>query len=251
MATYLPSAGPPLFRTVPIRNDLEFWDGNSLNAFRVVDFLGLKRADVARLAGLAPSSVRFDQKMPRDVLGRLTDVATLCELVAEYFRGNAARTASWFRTANPLLGNVAPRDMIRFGQTEKLTQFIMEALAHDTGDEWQASLYVSAESAASQILKTHAGAIERLCRHYAVRRLSAFGSVTRGDFDPARSDIDLAVEFSPSTDLSPARQYFDFKAALESLFGRPVDLVELNAMADSRLKRVIERTQVPIYAEAA
>jgi hypothetical protein len=31
---------------------------------------------------------------------------------------------------------------------------------------------------------------------------------------------------------------------------RPVDLVEMKAMADSRLKRVIERTQVPVYEQA-
>jgi predicted nucleotidyltransferase len=49
---------------------------------------------------------------------------------------------------------------------------------------------------------------------------------------------------------SNTRQYFDFKAALEQLFGRRVDLVELDAMRDSRLKRIIERSQVEVYAEA-
>jgi hypothetical protein len=39
--------------------------------------------------------------------------------------------------------------------------------------------------------------------------------------------------------------------AVERLVGRPVDLVETKAMADSRLKRVIERTQVPVYEQAA
>jgi len=84
-----------------------------------------------------------------------------------------------------------------------------------------------------------------------VRRLSAFGSVLRPDFDPARSDIDLAVEFGASRRYGPADQYFEFKAAVERLVGRPVDLVEMKAMADSRLKRVIERTQVPVYEQAA
>jgi hypothetical protein len=32
---------------------------------------------------------------------------------------------------------------------------------------------------------------------------------------------------------------------------RPVDLVELEAMPDTRLKRIIEHTKVPIYAGAA
>jgi predicted nucleotidyltransferase/predicted XRE-type DNA-binding protein len=100
-------------------------------------------------------------------------------------------------------------------------------------------------------LAVHVKQLRALCRRFAVRRLSAFGSVLRDDFDPARSDIDLAVEFGPSRRYGPADQYFDFKAALERLVGRPVDLVEMKAMADSRLKRVIERTQVRVYDQAA
>jgi predicted nucleotidyltransferase len=78
--------------------------------------------------------------------------------------------------------------------------------------------------------------------------LSAFGSVLRSDFDLARSNIDLAVEFGRLRHYRPADQYFEFKAALERLVGHPVDLVELKAMADSRLKRVIERTHVAIMS---
>ena len=96
----------------------------------------------------------------------------------------------------------------------------------------------------------HEGIIE-LCRWYQVRRLGQFGSVLRADFDAARSDVDLAVEFAEPTGRSAARQYFDFKTALEKLLARDVDLIELTAMPDSRLRRLIERTQVPLYAEAA
>jgi len=59
------------------------------------------------------------------------------------------------------------------------------------------------------------------------------------------------VKFGPPTSNSLARQYFDFKQALERLLLRPVDLVELEAMPDTRLKRIIEQTKVPIYAAAA
>lgn len=95
----------------------------------------------------------------------------------------------------------------------------------------------------------HSGRVARCCRRYGVRHLAVFGSMLRANFDPRRSDVDLAVEFSPATNVSPARQYFDFKAALERLFGRPVDLVELSAMPPSRLKRIIERTRVTLYGE--
>ena len=93
-------------------------------------------------------------------------------------------------------------------------------------------------------------AITRLCQRFAVRRLAFFGSILRDDSDSWSSDIDVAVQFAHSVDRSPARQYFDFKAALETLFGRSVDLVELDAMPESRLKRIIERTQVCVYEQA-
>jgi predicted nucleotidyltransferase len=94
-------------------------------------------------------------------------------------------------------------------------------------------------------------ALRTLCRRYAVLRLCGFGSVLRDDFDRARSDIDLAVTFAPSRRYGPADQYFRFKAALERLLQREVDLVELSAMPESRLKRSIERNQVPVYEQAA
>jgi len=93
--------------------------------------------------------------------------------------------------------------------------------------------------------------LNTLCRRYAVRRLALFGSALRDDFDPATSDLDLTVDFGKPRGRSPERQYFDFKAALEALFGRPVDLVELAAMPDSRLKRYIERSQISVYGKAA
>lgn len=100
-------------------------------------------------------------------------------------------------------------------------------------------------------LASHLRGLCILCRRYAVRRLGAFGAVLRDDFDPRRSDIDLAVEFGRSRTIGLADQYFRFKAALEWLLGREVDLVEVRAMPASRLKQSIERSQVPVYDPAA
>ncbi len=94
-------------------------------------------------------------------------------------------------------------------------------------------------------------AIAALCERHAVRELSIFGSTLREDFDPGASDIDAAVTFGPPTGESLAQQYFDLKRGLEDLFARPVDLVEIDAMPDTRLKRIIARTKLPIYAKAA
>jgi predicted nucleotidyltransferase len=93
--------------------------------------------------------------------------------------------------------------------------------------------------------------IAALCRRYGVRHLALFGSTLRVEFDVAASDVDIVVEFCPPRETSAARQYFDFKRDLELLLGCSVDLVELGAMEDGRLKRIIERTKVPFYPTAA
>ncbi|HTY51455.1 MAG TPA: nucleotidyltransferase domain-containing protein [Steroidobacteraceae bacterium] len=245
--------GAPLFRTVPQQDRLGFWAGRALDARKVADFLGLDKPAIARLAAVAPASVRFDHKIPKEVAERLSEVANLCELVVQYFGGNAQKTALWFKTPNPQLGGISPRDMIGFGRCERLRRFITEALDLNAGPAPEAAATVPAVpgNPMTDLITRHRPALTELCQRFGVRRLGVFGSVLREDFDAERSDVDLTVEFAPTEALSPWRQYFDFKAELEALFQRPVDLVELSAMPDSRLKRLIERTQVPVYAQAA
>ena len=65
-------------------------------------------------------------------------------------------------------------------------------------------------------------------------RLEAFGSVLRDDFDAERSAIDLLVEFK----LEVAADFgnlLDLEQALESLFQRPVDLLEPHTIRNRRL----------------
>ena len=128
-----------LFRTVPKHRYLGFWTNDQFESGEVAHFLDLKKADIAKFSGVSSSSVRFDQKIPREVLDRLTEIANVCELVAQHFNGDVTKTALWFRTANPLLGNISPRDMIRFGRYDKLQRFILEALAENAAVPEQAA----------------------------------------------------------------------------------------------------------------
>ena len=89
--------------------------------------------------------------------------------------------------------------------------------------------------------------IGRLCRLHGVRKLEVFGSILREDFDPERSDADVVVEFEPPVASSFAN-FLDVDQALERLFGRRVDLVELRAIRNRRLLRHIGQSKVPIYA---
>ena len=142
---------------------------------------------------------------------------------------------------------------IRSGQLERFTVERLLGIAAALGERLSLSLVAQDEQDGPAVpgpLAGHLRGLRILCRRYAVRRLGAFGSVLRNDFDPKRSDIDLSVEFGRSLTLGLADQYFRFKAALERLLGREVDLVELRAMPASRLKQSIERSQVPVYDQA-
>jgi len=91
--------------------------------------------------------------------------------------------------------------------------------------------------------------IARLCRQYGVRRLEAFGSVLRADFDAERSDIDLLVEFEPQA-AADFGNFLDLKQALENLFQRPVDLLEPHTIGNRRLRHHINQGKASVYDAA-
>jgi len=79
-----------------------------------------------------------------------------------------------------------------------------------------------------------------------VVEFSLFGSILRNDFRPD-SDADVLVTFAPEAQVS----LFDLvqmKIELEELFGRPVDVVEKDALRNPFRKREILNTAQVIYA---
>ena len=86
-----------------------------------------------------------------------------------------------------------------------------------------------------------------LCRRYAVRRLELFGSAASGAFDPQRSDFDFIVEFDGSP-RSLFDDYFGLKEGLESVYGRPVDLVMAGAMRNPYFIKSVNETRRLVYA---
>ena len=175
--------------------------------------------------------------------------------LAQKIIGALDRLGLTVREAESQTGNAAA-DFSRL-RNRQLGRFTIDRLldmASRLGERVEISVRVvpgETANAVPKYLTPHLKPLRALCRRFSVRRLSVFGSVLRPDFDPDESDIDLAVEFGRSRRHGPADQYFAFKESLERLLGRAVDLVEMKAMADSRLKRIIERTQVPVYEQAA
>jgi uncharacterized protein len=98
------------------------------------------------------------------------------------------------------------------------------------------------------LLARHRAQIEAVCRRYQVARLAVFGSAATDTFDPATSDIDLLVTFAPMPPVEHANAYFGLLEALESLFGREIDLVEEAAIKNPYFRRTIEGSRVALYA---
>ena len=84
------------------------------------------------------------------------------------------------------------------------------------------------------------------CRRWRIRELSLFGSALRDDFRPD-SDLDFLVSFEPGVVLD-IDIWLEIKETLEKHFGRPVDLVEKEAVRNPWRKREILRTREIVYA---
>lgn len=122
---------PALFQSVPERDYCEFFEEGNLDGGKVVDFLNYKKKDVSSATGVPIRSIRYDLKIPAELHERLLEWATAINLVAGYFN-NIEKTVLWFQIPNPLLGNISPREMIRFGRFKKLFKFIQSTINENT-----------------------------------------------------------------------------------------------------------------------
>jgi uncharacterized protein len=77
--------------------------------------------------------------------------------------------------------------------------------------------------------------------------MSVFGSALLDDFRPD-SDLDFLVSFEPGMSLDLIDQ-MEMKEELESLLGRPVDLVEKEALRNPWRKREILRNREVIFED--
>src|SRR5690606_20803533 len=90
--------------------------------------------------------------------------------------------------------------------------------------------------------------LEEMCRQHHVRRLELFGSAVSGRYRQRESDLDFLVEFEPLPTDIYADTFFGLLEALESLFGRPVDLVVDSAIKNPYFRESIESNKALLYA---
>jgi predicted nucleotidyltransferase len=100
------------------------------------------------------------------------------------------------------------------------------------------------------LVEMRAGALAELCQQFSVHRLYLFGSAVGDHFNVDTSDLDFLVSLK---DREPTGRYADrflgFGDALESLFGRRVDLVTEESIRNPYFRREVESTRQLIYGE--
>ena len=89
--------------------------------------------------------------------------------------------------------------------------------------------------------------IDGFCRARGIRKLSLFGSVLRGDFDPARSDVDVLAEFAPGALDDVGFRYFGYADELGAILGRKVDFC---SHLNRHIEAAVREAAVPIYERA-
>lgn len=99
---------------------------------------------------------------------------------------------------------------------------------------------------ASRNISVPETSIATFCQKWRVREFALFGSVLRDDFGP-ESDIDVLVSFEPKSQWS-LWDLLAMRDELVVLFGRPVDLIEKEALRNPIRKERILSTREVIHA---
>lgn len=120
-----------IYQNIAQKDHFSLFKGEKADFKKVAEKLDFGVKDVASATGVPVSSIRFDHKMPKEVATRITEWASLLNLVAQHFDGDVNKTTLWFKLPNPLLGNLSPRLMIRAGHYNKLLKFITNAISEN------------------------------------------------------------------------------------------------------------------------
>lgn len=87
------------------------------------------------------------------------------------------------------------------------------------------------------------------CRRHGAVYAALVGSSTQPDPAVKPADLDLLVRFA-SGQADRARRYLELRDDLQAIAGTPVDLIEIDAVRNARLRREFDRTRV-VLIEAA
>jgi predicted nucleotidyltransferase len=97
-----------------------------------------------------------------------------------------------------------------------------------------------------KILENKMYDLSKLCESHEVERLYAFGSVLTENFNE-KSDVDFLVKFKPFDLSRYLENYLNLKSKLETLVGRPVDLVEEQTLKNPIFIKSLNRSKSLVY----
>jgi hypothetical protein len=121
-------ANSDIFKVILQTDDLRLFKKTGKPDYDMVkDILGYTKQDISIASGVPFGSIRFDGKVPTKLTERFIEWASAITLVHSFFK-DETKTMLWFKVPNPMLGDVAPRDMIKVGRFKKLQKFIQTAL---------------------------------------------------------------------------------------------------------------------------
>jgi predicted nucleotidyltransferase len=100
-----------------------------------------------------------------------------------------------------------------------------------------------------KLFDNHINELITLCEKHMVDELYAFGSVLTDSFTND-SDVDLLVRFGRVDPQEYYDNFMDFKEALEKLFLRNVDLIEMQTLKNPILRQSIHRNKMALYERA-
>ena len=100
----------------------------------------------------------------------------------------------------------------------------------------------------NSILQQKRAELEHICQKHGVKRIELFGSGAGLNFDAARSDLDFLVTFQDLAFNQYADAYFGLLEDLQSLFGRPVDLVVASAIQNPYFRQSVDASRTLVYA---
>lgn len=89
--------------------------------------------------------------------------------------------------------------------------------------------------------------IRAACKRHGVSFLELVGSATRDDFDPARSDVDVLVDF-PDGASGLFSAFMGLREELAEILGRPVDVIAVRGVRNPLLLASLRRDAVRLYA---
>ena len=108
-----------------------FMENGTPDAHRISDLLKFTKQELSVATSIPIYSIFYDDKMSPELKNCLSEWAVALNLVTIFFNNEIYKTTLWFSTPNPLLGDIAPREMIIVGRFKKLRVFIQTTLSEN------------------------------------------------------------------------------------------------------------------------